>query len=884
MKTVVFLHGKANNILAIRITTFAVILLVGLITIALIPIIGLEQAQAKGEVVRVSSIGSWQRDAGGGFGNSGNFMAWPMTDYRGSLYTGIGNQNGSEVRVKNGASWNVVPGSEAGFGNVNNIAIFSMKAYSNRLYVGTMNHEEGCEVWCYDGSNWSELIGGMAMAPGFGSTKNIAAFSMEVHANKLYIGTYNFTYSLWPPSAGSEGAQIWAFDGANWQQTATNGFGDTRNYVVTSLKEYKGILYAGTLCVEGNLVFTSWTTADVVLTSKGCQLWSQGASSWNKVAGDGFGRIANAAVTSMEVYNNKLLMGTSSGTATISINLFPCGITSFSWKSEGLGVYGYTGAGVSALIKGGLQDVNDFGIFSMTTTVINGKEFLLAAVERAIKDTDTVGYVAAYDGSTWFRASDYGMGNSNNMLVSSLTTLNGRVYAGTLNGEEGCEVWWIEPMMQTEPLVLSAFYFAEGYTGTGFQEYLSIGNPSEQRADATITYMFNGGGTQAQTVSIPPNSRATVDVNAAVGKDKEVSAKVESEQRIIVERPMYFNYQNKWTGGHDAVGATAPYSTWYFAEGYTGAGFEEWICVLNPGATAADLTFYFQTQEAGEKVISGLSVAPNSRQTFKANDLLGGIFYQTSLKLISTQPVVAERPMYFDYTGTGNWHWNGGHCVMGTTRLANNYYFAEGTTRGGFEEWITLQNASSAEITVTAVYQLGPGQGDPVTRSYPVPAVSRQTILVPKEVGAEKDVSVYLSCSSPFLAERPMYFNYGYGNLRATGGHCVIGAASTGADWFLAEGYTGTGFNQWLCLQNPGDADAVCEISYYTQEIGPLPVKQVVVPAKTRKTIMVNEDAGAGYQLSTRVRVISGPNIVVERPMYFVFRGWDGGHDTLGFL
>ena len=30
---------------------------------------------------------------------------------------------------------------------------------------------------------------------------------------------------------------------------------------------------------------------------------------------------------------------------------------------------------------------------------------------------------------------------------------------------------------------------------------------------------------------------------------------------------MYFNYKEKWTGGHDVVGARAPATTFYFAEG-----------------------------------------------------------------------------------------------------------------------------------------------------------------------------------------------------------------------------------------------------------------------------------------------------------------------------
>ena len=147
---------------------------------------------------------------------------------------------------------------------------------------------------------------------------------------------------------------------------------------------------------------------------------------------------------------------------------------------------------------------------------------------------------------------------------------------------------------------------------------------------------------------VPASSRSTVDVNSVVGTDLEVAAKVVSDRALVCERPMYFRYQDKWTGGSDVMAADAPAGNWYFAEGYTGPGFDTWICVLNPGDRPAGLTFRFQTQEAGEMVRDGLEVGAHSRRTFKANELLGPD-YQFSLALSSDKPVVAERPVYFDY-------------------------------------------------------------------------------------------------------------------------------------------------------------------------------------------------------------------------------------------
>jgi len=420
-------------------------------------------------------------------------------------------------------------------------------------------------------------------------------------------------------------------------------------------------------------------------------------------------------------------------------------------------------------------------------------------------------------------------------------------------------------------------YFAEGYTGPGFTEYLCIGNPSTSAAHVSITYIFTDGSQQLQSVEVPAGGRTTVNVNAVVGTGREVSVRVTSDQKVIVERPMYFD-SGGVTGGHVTPGAAAAGTTWYFAEGYTGDGFKEYVCVLNPGSEAARLTFRFQTEEKGEIVKSGLAVGARSRATFDVNSLLGGQ-YQCSLEIESDKPVVAERPMYFTYAGNAKRGWNGGDCVVGSPGLATSYLFAEGTTRTGFDEWLTLQNPGGADIDVRATYDFAPGQGAAVEKTYRVGAGHRRTVFVPSEVGGEKDVSVRLSSVSPFLAERPMYFRYSAG---WDGGHCVIGATASASTWYFAEGYTGPGFDEWLCLWNPGATPIDIQVDYFTQEAGALPARTVNVPAGARVTVKVNDSAGGGYQVSARLRAPSGAGFVAERPMYFTYYGITGGHDSLG--
>ncbi len=417
-------------------------------------------------------------------------------------------------------------------------------------------------------------------------------------------------------------------------------------------------------------------------------------------------------------------------------------------------------------------------------------------------------------------------------------------------------------------------YFAEGYTGPGFQEYLTLGNGDISPAAVQIVFFLNGGQWLEQDVIVPAGSRQTLDVNSVVGSGKEVSIRIASDKWIGAERPMYFDYFGL-TGGHVVTGAAAPSRTWFFAEGYTGPGFDEYVCVLNEGE-AASLTFRFQTEEEGEKVIPGVVIAAHARATYRVNDLLGTGF-QNALKLESSSPVVAERSLYFDYGG-----WTGGSCTMGATAIGQDYYFSEGTTREGFHEYLTLQNPGSAPVVVNAYFILGEQQGGAINKSYSVEPGKRTTIFVPTEVPSGKDVSVHLSSTSPFLAERPLYFSFSWLGLTATGGSSIIGAFQPVKSWYFTEGCTIDRFIEFITIQNPNAADANVEITYFVQGFGPLIPRRAVIKAGTRATITVNTDAGPGAQLSCRLD--SDLPIVAERPMYFDYNGWDGGHDALGVV
>jgi hypothetical protein len=252
-------------------------------------------------------------------------------------------------------------------------------------------------------------------------------------------------------------------------------------------------------------------------------------------------------------------------------------------------------------------------------------------------------------------------------------------------------------------------------------------NPCTKTSRVGITYMFPGGETRHQSIAVAANSRATVDVNDAVGPGKDVSIVVDSDLPLIAERPMYFNYQGQMAGGSTQFGATSPGTDWLFAEGTTrnnnaDGRYDEYLCIQNPGGTPAGVTLTYMFTDGTTKQTRKM-VVPNSRQTVSVNAEVGPDT-DVSVRVTSDAPVVVERPMYYNYHGA----LPGGDVELGCKATARTWYFAEGTNRDGFEEWLTLLNpgAEPAEVNLTMMLE------DGTTRQYSctVAPTSRKTITV----------------------------------------------------------------------------------------------------------------------------------------------------------
>ena len=299
--------------------------------------------------------------------------------------------------------------------------------------------------------------------------------------------------------------------------------------------------------------------------------------------------------------------------------------------------------------------------------------------------------------------------------------------------------------------------------------------------------------------------------------------------------------------------------TWYLAEGTTGWGFEEFILMQNPGDGPAGVQVTFMTPDGAADPYP-LTVAPASRVMLRVNDVLPGT--DVSAKVESDRDIICERSMYWAGRIEGT------DCV-GVQAPSRTWHFAEGTTSHGFETYLLLQNPSGSGASVDVTYLTPEG---PVRKpTFTVGGNSRATVNVWDDLESS-DASIEVVSDQGLIAERSMYWD------GRRGGHNSAGTTGAALKWYLAEGSTAWGFDEYVLLANPGSTEAKVDLVYMTAE-GPVNQPAVKVPAGSRKTVYVNE-ALPGRDVS--VMAASDRAIVAERSMYWNNGTGKGGHNAMG--
>jgi hypothetical protein len=148
------------------------------------------------------------------------------------------------------------------------------------------------------------------------------------------------------------------------------------------------------------------------------------------------------------------------------------------------------------------------------------------------------------------------------------------------------------------PQPATHWFVAEGATGSFFDLYILIGNPSAQDANVTVTYLLADGTTIDKPYVVAKESRLTISV-----KDQDahlaaatLSSVVTSTNAvpIIVERAMWWPSPN-WYEGHLTAATTDTAAAWATADVQISRSqpydTNTYLLVANPGDSAAHVTF-----------------------------------------------------------------------------------------------------------------------------------------------------------------------------------------------------------------------------------------------------------------------------------------------------
>jgi SpoIID/LytB domain protein len=319
------------------------------------------------------------------------------------------------------------------------------------------------------------------------------------------------------------------------------------------------------------------------------------------------------------------------------------------------------------------------------------------------------------------------------------------------------------------------WYLAEGRTGKNFDAWVSILNPRSVKAHVTATFMPGNGKLVRKSIVLSPQSRKTLYVDRIPGLGSvPVPVVVTADQPVVVERADYLKADG-YRGGHSSRASSTLSKTWYFAEGFTGAGSKTRLQILNPSNHTTTVRVWL-SKSNGKQVKHRIKIGSKRRVALLLNRWVSGDAFGITVK--ADDPVVAERTVYFK-----NADKVGVHSSVGSPTLSKTHYFAAAETKSGFDEFISVFNPCRTPAKIKIAY-IRPN-GNVLRRTvHTVKPESRGTFAVAHEIGGNRSASIQIISNRPIAAENVTYFKKG----SRSGGYAILGAESPAKHWYFSEG------------------------------------------------------------------------------------------------
>jgi hypothetical protein len=319
----------------------------------------------------------------------------------------------------------------------------------------------------------------------------------------------------------------------------------------------------------------------------------------------------------------------------------------------------------------------------------------------------------------------------------------------------------------------SRWYFAEGATHSGFDLFYLLSNPNLESVDVVIRYLRPAPlAPIVRSYRVGPQSRRTVWVNVEDPglAATDVAAMIVSPDTlpVIAERAMYLSRPGRpFVAGHDAEGATAPATDWWFAEGATGDFFDTFLLVSNPTSNPASLDVRYLLP-TGQSVVTQRIAPANARFTLwvdREDPRLAKTAFAVEIRSTNGVPVVAERAMW--WPGPTASTWEEAHANMGSAVTATRWATADVEVGGpsSVATFLLIANTTAAAglVKVTLVFEDAPGTT--ASRTFRMNPTSRLNVDVGvefPEARGRRAAAFIESVGSPTLAlfvERATYWN-----------------------------------------------------------------------------------------------------------------------------
>jgi hypothetical protein len=422
-----------------------------------------------------------------------------------------------------------------------------------------------------------------------------------------------------------------------------------------------------------------------------------------------------------------------------------------------------------------------------------------------------------------------------------------------------------------------ARYLAEGASGTFFSTRYAIANPGSSAATAAVRVETEAGAVTTRAVTLPAQSRLTIESRALGLGTASFSAVVESATPLAVDRLMSWSDRGDPPyGSHAESSSGAPGTTWILAEGSTVLGFQLFYLLQNPQPTATTATVRFLLP-SGSPLVRTYELPARSRTTVFVNTIPGLESTDVSAEISATQAIAVERAMY---RSAATQTFALGHGAGAVPAPATTWLFAEGSSNAFFDTYLLLVNPGAAPATVAVAYLQE--SGGPLTRTYTVPAGTRFSVFVDDVPGlGVSSYGIRVTSDVPVVAERAMYWAGGFFDYYES--HASTGSTQHGSRWVLAEGEQGgaLGAQTFVLIANVSAIDLPVRVRALPEGTGPPKVSAILnLPAGARMTFpashpQLRAEGRFGIEVSLEGTNVGG--LVVEGAIY-----WHSGGQIFG--